>query len=392
MLLAQEAKMGATTVAFAILAGEDSEKIAHTLKSVAAQEIDSHTTVKAILVHDDESITEESVAAMLAGAKLDVSLHHISLAGSHPQSRQISMMAEAGASVPEDVDWVWTLANDATLYSKNSLQQIVKMLRMPTLANISFIHACLESKSYDTGYSQMSKLEQLCNLHGYWEILGTPSSLLLAADQFRLCFGKYLADIALQARAGDIRITPYTYCQLAYLALANEEGLVVDSKLVAQDKSLQLLPGVQRSESAQLFDIAGEAIELSQVAELESWSVDFLRYGQRTIWTELLAQQAALAKNLELGIPEKDARVIEFIDNWQVILTLGDLVDDKDAKMIIRNLVTNGIKYTLELLNGDETSIEKLEKFFASLLKENAIYPSTLLRPDHMMKLMKKSA
>tara|TARA_X000000950_G_scaffold260583_1_gene330109 strand:+ start:209 stop:1363 length:1155 start_codon:yes stop_codon:yes gene_type:complete len=384
--------MGNTTVAFAILVGEDPEKTAYTLKSVAAQEIDSQTTVKAILVHDDEGITEESVATMLAGAELDVSLQHVSLSDSHPQSRQISMMATAGASIPEDVDWVWTLANDATLYSKNSLQKIVTLLQMPALAHISFVHACLESKSYDTGYSKMSNLEELCNSHGYWEVLGTPSSLVLAAGQFRRCFGKHLADIALQAQSGDIRITPYTHCQLAYLGLAHEEGLVVDSKLVSQDKSLQLLPGAQGSESAQLFDIAGEAIELAQIAELESWAVDFFRYGQRTIWTELLAQQGELVKNLEPGIPEKDTRVIEFIDNWQVILTLGDLVDDGDARMIIRNLVTNGIKYTLELLNGDDRSIEKLEKFFGNLLKEDVIYPSTLLRPDHMMRLMKKSA
>ena len=58
----------------------------------------------------------------------------------------------------------------------------------------------------------------------------------------------------------------------------------------------------------------------------------------------------------------------------------------------MRHDVTNGIKYTLELLNGDDRSIEKLEKFFGNLLKEDVIYPSTLLRPDHMMRLMKKSA
>ena len=42
--------------------------------------------------------------------------------------------------------------------------------------------------------------------------------------------------MAEQARDGDIRVTPFTQCQLLYLALADTPGLLIDTKLVAQDR------------------------------------------------------------------------------------------------------------------------------------------------------------
>ena len=55
--------------------------------------------------------------------------------------------------------------------------------------------------------------------------------------------------------------------------------------------------------------------------------------------------------------------MIAFIDNWQVLLSLADHLNDKEAASIIRNVVTNGIRYTLELLHGEEDSLKKLENF-----------------------------
>ena len=105
----------------------------------------------------------------------------------------------------------------------------------------------------------------------------------------------------------------------------------------------------------------------------------------------MLAYQARLSAT-DNEIAQDNADMVAFIDNWQVLLSLADHVANAETSSIIRDVVTNGVKYTLELLHGEEKSLEKLENFFSAQLANDLVYPSTLLRPDHMMQLMKKSA
>ena len=303
------------------------------------------------------------------------------------------MLTALAASIPEDVDWVWTLADDASLYSKFGLKQLSAELAIPAHRDVRFVHACLATKSYDTGYTQMASVRSLCEDHGYFEILGTLSSLVIAADVFRFAFSKHLAEMAEKARDGDIRVTPFTQCQLLYLALSDITGLLVDTKLVAQDQVKNFDDNSDISESKQIFLIAGEIVELAHTLESDnSWDMHFFRFGQKSMWSELLAYQSRLSATFDISIEQDDANLIAFIDNWQVLLSLADHVTDPEASSIIRNVVTNGIRYTLELLHGEEDSLKKLENFFAAQLANDLVYPSTLLRPDHIMQLMRKSA
>ena len=170
-------------------------------------------------------------------------------------------------------------------------------------------------------------------------------------------------------------------------------GLLIDSKLVAQDSVKTFDSHSDISESKQMFLIAGELVELAHILESEnSWGIHFFRFGQKSIWTELLAYQARLSASFDNEIAQDNADMVAFIDNWQVLLSLADHVANAETSSIIRDVVTNGVKYTLELLHGEEKSLEKLENFFSAQLANDLVYPSTLLRPDHMMQLMKKSA
>jgi hypothetical protein len=385
--------MSSTTFAFALLAGNDLDKVAHTLKTIAAQETGAHINTKIIIAHDDASLTEEWVRTALEGTDMSVLLVPLALESAHPQARRASMLAALATAIPEDVEWVWTLTDDASLYSKFSLEQLTTQLGMPAHKDVRFVHACLAPKSYDTGYTQMASVKSLCESHGYFEILGAPSAMVLTADAFRLAFGKHLAEMAEQARSGDIRITPFTHCQLLYLALADTSGLLIDSKLVAQERGTTFDEDSDISESRQMFMIAGELVELAHILKQDnSWDTHFFRFGQKSIWTELLHYQSRISSLFDHKAEKQDAEVVAFIDNWQVLLTLADHVNDKETASIIRNVVTNGIRYTLELLHGEEDSLKKLENFFASELANDLVYPSTLLRPDHMMQLMRKSA
>ena len=385
--------MSSTTFAFALLAGNDLDKVAHTLETIAAQEVGTDTRKEIVIAHDNANLTEEWVGSALESHDMSVTLVPVSLEGTHPHARHASMLTALSNAMPEDVDWVWTLADDASLYSKFSLEQLSTQLQAPAHSDVRFVHACLAQKSYDTGYAQMASVRSLCESHGYFEILGSPSSLVLTIDAFRLAFGKYLGEIAEQARDGDIRITPFTQCQLLYLALAETSGLLIDSKLVAQERLKTFHDNSDISESKQMFMIAGELVELAHTLESDnSWDMHFFRFGQKSIWTELLSYQSRLCASFDSMVKQDDADLIAFIDNWQVLLSLADHVTDTEASSIIRDVVTNGIRYTLELLNGEHNSLKKLENFFTAQLANDLVYPSTLLRPDHMMQLMRKSA
>ena len=385
--------MSSTTFAFALLAGDNLDKLAHSLETIASQEVGTEIQKRILIAHDNASLTEEWVSKVLKGHDISVMLIPVSLEDAHPQARHASLLTAISNAMPEDVDWVWTLADDASLYSKFSLEKLLTQFSAPAHRDVSFAHACLAPKSYDTGYAQMASVRTLCETHGYFEILGTTSSLVLATDVFRLAFGNHLNKMAAEAREGDIRITRFTQCQLLYLALAEMDGLLIDSKLVNQDRMETFDHNSDISESKQIFLIAGELVELAHILETDnSWSMHFFRFGQKSIWTELLSHQSRLSASFDSNIKQDDADLIAFIDNWQVLLSLADHVTDTEAASVIRNIVTNGIRYTLELLHGEEDSLKKLENFFAAQLANDLVYPSTLLRPDHMMQLMRKSA
>ena len=387
--------MSTNKFAFAVIAGETLENVENSLRSICAQEIGPDVERTIFLAHDNPLLNEEWVTSILKDEDICVTLLPVDLENAHSQARDVSMLAAIANAIPEDVAWVWTIADDAALYSKLSLQQVNEHLSDIGTQKISFIHACLSQKSYDTGYAQIDSVSNLCEMHGYFEVLGTPSSLVLAADIFKVAFGRHLAAIAEQARKKTIRITPFTYCQLLYIALAEETGMLIDAKLISQKKLKVLQDGSEISESKQMFLVAGELVELAQhTNEDTKWDMHFFRFGQKSIWTELLAYQSRICKSFDENVSEQNADLIEFIDNWQVLLSLGDHISSKEVASIIRNIVTNGIKYTLELLSQEDKSysLRKLDNFFKAQLVNDLVYPTTLMRPDHMMQLMRKSA
>ena len=182
--------MSSTTFAFAILAGNDLDKIAHTLETIASQEAVAEIHKKIIIAHDNIALTEEWVRQTLSGNDISVVLVPVSLDDTHPQARQSSMLAALSNAMPDDVDWVWTLTDDASLYSKFSLEQVWTHLQAPSHQDVRFVHTCLAPKSYDTGYAQKASVRSLCESHGYFEILGSTSSLVLAKDVFAF-FGEH---------------------------------------------------------------------------------------------------------------------------------------------------------------------------------------------------------
>ena len=168
--------------------------------------------------------------------------------------------------------------------------------------------------------------------------------------------------------------------------------MLIDAKLISQ-KKLKSLRRVRNSWSKQMFGCWRACGIGSAPMKIQS-GICIFPFGQKSIWTELLAYQSRICKSFDENVSEQNADLIEFIDNWQVLLSLGDHISSKEVASIIRNIVTNGIKYTLELLSQEDKSysLGKLDNFFKAQLVNDLVYPTTLMRPDHMMQLMRKSA
>ena len=142
-----------STNKFALLcAGETIENVENSLKSICAQKIGPEVEKTILLAHNNPQLNEEWVTSILKDEDICVTLLPVDLENAHSQARDVSMLAAIANAIPEDVAWVWTIADDAALYSKLSLQQVNEHLSDIGTQKI-IIHACLSQKSYDTGYA-----------------------------------------------------------------------------------------------------------------------------------------------------------------------------------------------------------------------------------------------
>ena len=94
-------------------------------------------------------------------------------------------------------------------------------------------------------------MSNLCETYGYFEVLGTPSSLVLAADIFKIVHYDHLVEIAEQDK-NDIRITPFTYVNF-YISGLRRMGMLIDAKLISQKQLKVLQNGSDISDSKQMF-------------------------------------------------------------------------------------------------------------------------------------------
>ena len=82
--------MSSTTAAFALLAGNDLDKVAHTLNTITAQEVGADTSTRIVIAYNAD-LTEEWVATVLDGSDVAVTLVPLALEGP-PAGRRISML------------------------------------------------------------------------------------------------------------------------------------------------------------------------------------------------------------------------------------------------------------------------------------------------------------
>ena len=375
--------------ALAVIAYGDADGISETLESVARQDLDAGISLSVIVARHHESITEAGIREALAGSAGNVTIVDI------PPHDDVNVMRCAAlpaiaAAMPDDADWAWTLETGHRLYQHDSLQLLAKTIRQNAYANVNVVHVCDAGQSFNSGHIQHKTVDELCQAFGYFEILGKVSSLIIRPAHYKFAFNTHLADTAAAANDGEIWVSHHTHSQFLFLALSQTTAVLADLKLVDLDSGAEW---ATPRKSHEWFKIAREIVELGAAAgKSTKWNPHFFRYGTVSLWSELVRQQSLCAKGFTPNINSDSVEMLHFIDQWQVLLRLADHVAHQEVNEVICDVVTNGIRLTLDFLQSEDGDTSRMESFFEEQTRDIKTYPTTLFRADYLTQLMQKSA
>ena len=375
--------------ALAVIAYGDAEEISETLESIALQDLDAGISLSVAVARHHNSITEASIRDALAGCTENVTIVDIA---SHDDVNvmRCEALPALAAVTPDQADWVWTLEAGHRLYQRDSLTMLARIIRQNAYSSVHAVHVCDAARSFNSGYIQHKTADELCQAFGYFEIFGNPSTMIMRPGHYKFAFNNHLADTAAAARQDEIWVSHHTQSQFMYLALSQTTILMADLKLVDLDSGAEW---ATPTENHEWFRIGREVIELAAATgETTKWNPHFFRYGTVSLWSELVRQQGICAEAFTPDMSSDSIEMLHFIDQWQVILRIADHLDHKEVRDVIYDVVTNGIRLTLDFLQSEDKDTSRIKMFFDEQTRDIKTYPKTLFRADHLTQLMQKSA
>ena len=375
--------------ALAVIAYGDAEGISETLESIALQDLDAGISLSVAVARHHDSITEAGIRDALAGCTENVTIVDIA-AHDDANIMRCEALPALAAVTPDQADWVWTLETGHRLYQRDSLQILAKTIRQNAYASVHAVHVCDSARSFNSGYMQHKTADEFCQAFGYFEIFGNPSTLILRPAHYKFAFNNHLAETAAAAHRDEIWVSHHTHSQFMYLALSQSTTLMADLKLVDLEGGAEWTTPKENSE---WFRIGREVIELAAATGVASkWNPHFFRYGTASLWSELFREQGVCAEAFSPEMSSDSIEMLHFIDQWQVILRIADHLDKKEVSDIIYDVVTNGIRLTLDFLQSEDKDTSQIKRFFEEQTRDIKTYPTTLFRADYLTHLMQKSA
>ena len=372
-----------------IIAYDNPSALSDTVESIALQNLGENISLKIVVARNSDSISEAAIREAFAGCTenlsfIDISAYHDS---NVMRCEALSALAEA---FPNEANWVWTLEAGDRLWQADSIQLLATELQNRKYFDSAAVHLCDATRSFDSGHTEQKNIGQLCEMFGYLEIVGRISSLVLRPQHFKFAFSKHLKQTATAARQNEIWVSHHTHSQFLFLAMSKSQASMLDLKIIDQATGENW--AAPQSSNA-WFNIARELIELGvTIGDDEKWRPHFFRYGTISLFSELVRQQGVCAEQFTEELTNDSIEMLHFLDQWQVILSLADYLDHEKARDIIHNVVTEGIRLTLDFLQSEHKSTNGFEAFFKKQSKQIHTYPKTLLPAEHIAQLMQKSA
>lgn len=194
--------------------------------------------------------------------------------------------------IPQDMDWVWFHGDDDYLYTPQSVQYVLNLIKEETDPTLSLVHACQSRRSLKTGNVIEGDLIGLCNKIGYHEMLGWMSSLIVRADRFIPALKdatKNTAKIKKSTQAIEMRMSAYPHSAAILEHCYADKALFIDLPLVEPQDTQQTEESMQRWQVERMgeryFFVIDDLLELQKKGALKNGvSKVFFRYLTYNLW------------------------------------------------------------------------------------------------------------
>ena len=285
----------------------------------------------------------------------------------------------------KDHDWVWAINSNHYMYSKNALNFLADSLTKRECEHVEIASVGIAGKSFDSSIVDVRSLTDLCNTHGFFEILGNPSSLVVRGNAFGTAFGHHVTDMASMLTSVKNTDTTWWHAKLLFMALHNQQGAFIDYKLLAEADPMDTLASDEDMSLAigKTSSLASDLIELNfAVGDNVLWSPKFFRIGQESIWYHLAHQQYGRALAYGDQTESAENKQIELFDaiiaNWQLMLTLIECVGHPKVQSTLKQLVIDGIRHSMDLHQEPHLS-ESAKRYFENCTAVTKIFSATTL-------------
>ena len=375
--------MESANVGFAVLAYSDIDGAAETLRSIAHQEPSFPSGTTLILAHDCESFTLDAVEKLTEGKVSEIQLVRIPFKDFDLPIKRTMAIAGLSNEIPDTLDWVWILEDGVSLHSNQSLNKVREKIQKSVDDKVKLIHACEANRAQDTDMIEIGRLEDFCEIHGYFEMLEDLSTIIIRRNEFKLAFGKYFQEIVDGLKTATSDTANFIHSQCIFICMRENDVAIFDNRLIKRRKDFLLDDDHLTLERVLLM--------IDQVCELSDainpgvcWPTDFFRVRDGNLWLKLLELQreVILDQTLFASPSEKMANLAV---GWERILRLVDHIEDKSLQAVLRGVVTNAIRLSIDVIDGTPGSEERMQMVFSQDPDAERPYPTTLFNTPYQL-------
>ena len=282
-------------------------------------------------------------------------------------------------------DWVWTIDTNHYLYSKNALNFLIDSLAKDECEHVQIATVGIAGKSFDSSIIDVRSVTDLCNTHGFYEMLGNLSPLVIRGHAFATAFGSPVNEMASLLKTVKSTDTVWWHAKLLFMALHSQKGAFIDYKLLGEVNPQADLISADKTSLAhtRTSSLASDLIELNfAVGDNVLWSPKFFRIGQESIWHAFACEQYERALGYIDSVAHSKTNATEMFDaivsNWQLMLTLSECVGNERMQIALKQLVIDGIRHTMALHQEPKLN-DAAKRYFENCTAVTKIFSATTL-------------
>ena len=376
--------MESANVGLVVFAYKNIDRAANTLRSIASQELDAPFNTTLLLVHDCDSFTPDAVRVLTQDKISDIQLIRVQFKEFDLAIKRTIALAGLSNSIPENLDWIWLLEDSTSLHTKGAFKKVRTKIHQSIDERVNVIHACEAARALDTDTIEIGTVEDVCEIHGYFEVLGDLSTLIIRRKAFNIAFGKHFQDIIENQKTTASEKANFVHAQLIFLSMRESEVAIFDNRLVRRKDNFLLEDGQLGLE--RVLSMMEQICELSDAINPGTrWQPDFFRVRDTNLCLKLLTLHGEVLNEVRSDAP-MSTKVATLSVGWQSMLRLIDHIDDDRHRAAFTDTITAATGHLIDVLDQKPGSEERLKSMFVVTDPNGTkVYPTTLFNTPYQM-------